>query len=279
MDSQSNSNEGGWTTYHGDRRARRQQEFPSAFGGQRREGGGERREGNFGAFGGGQRRGGGEGGDRRQFPNAFNRRGGGAGGRREPEMYSREWHEQQRRAQEQDVQRAAEVAEKSREVNDVNFPELVSSFAGAGAAPPKSKWAQQGSELARAWSEEQRIREEMDRARRAATEEREFRQSMFERSVVPIPMRSNTAGGFNRAAYEDDEENLRVYRDEEAPSRAAGAGEEEEWTTVDNSKKRKPVHRSGMWHHLTEFESPPADESVWGGGGGGGGAEEEDSVW
>ena len=196
-------------------------------------------------------------------------------------MYSREWHEQQRRAAEQEVQRAAEAAEKSREVNDVNFPELASSF--GAAIPVKGGWAQRGSDLARAWGEEQRVREEVDRLRRAADEQRQFRQQMFERSVVPIPMRSApSSGAFRRDAYED-EEDVHVYREEETESRptgaGAGAGDDEGWTTVDTSKKRKPVHRSGVWHHLTEFESPPADESVWGGGGGGPGGDEEDSVW
>ena len=198
-------------------------------------------------------------------------------------MYSREWHEQQRRTQEQEQQNAAVVAEKSREVNDVNFPELVSSF---DAAPPPSSgkggWAQRGSDLARAWSDAERHQQEMDTMRRHAEEERDFRDRMFERSVMPLPMRSATSGAFNRADY-DDTFDYRVSREEESTSsHGAGAGapaEEESWTTVDNAKKRRTVNRSGMWHHVAEFEEPPAHDSVWGGGGKSGGGEEDESVW
>jgi hypothetical protein len=266
MDSSSNDN---WTVFHGDRRQRRQQQaFPSAFG-QKNEG----RSGNFAAFG---RRNDGSGDRRGGFPAAF----GGQrqrGERRDPAAYSRDWYEQQRVAKEQEEQAARNAQEKTRELNDVNFPELVSSFTGAPAQSSRNGhgWNQRGSDLARAWGEAEQQQKDMERLQQIASEERDFRNQVFERSVVALPRRTAGFGGFNRSDVDD-------YPEEEQQSSshtavAAGAGQEETWATVDNSKKRRPVQRSGMWHHLTECEETAEDDTVWGGKKSA--REDEDSVW
>lgn len=253
MASSDNAN---WTVFNGRRRGGNdRREGGRQDGNDRREGGGDdrRREGGRrefpSAFGGGRRQDGG--GGRREFPGAFQRRGP-SDGRRDPVPYSREWHEAQRRAQEEERHRAEATEQKSREFNDVNFPDLVSAFETAPAQTrhvPATGWTQRGSDLARAWGEAEEEQRMVEAIRARTAETRQRNAALFAHSVMPIP----------RARWEstpDDETEA-----EEPAFVGAGAGGEDEWTTVDSAKKRRPVTRSGLWHHLDEV---PEGDTVWG---------------
>lgn len=210
----------------------------------------------------------GGGGGRREFPSAF--RGGHPQRGREggEKMYTRQWYDQQRREKETAEQRAAVEADKSRELNDMNFPTLVSEFSAPSRASGHG-WHQRGSDLARAWGEAAEEQKEVDALRKQLDEHRAIRDQVFARSVHRMPMthRPSPSNQYAEDAYPEEEEE---------PPQMGGAAGDEVWTTVDSStKKHRPVRRTGDWHHLTEYEEPQ-DDSVWGRADGG---EGDDSVW
>lgn len=210
---------------------------------------------------------------RREFPAAFQggkpQRGQGHG----EKMYTRQWYDQQRREKETAEQRMASDAEKSRELNDVNFPALVSSFAAPAVSRASGHgWHQRGSDLARAWGEAADEQKEIESMQKQMNEYRAMRSQIYERGMhdMPLPFRSSS-NHYAEDAYPEEEQH------QEREVVVGGAAGDEVWTTVDSSaKKARPVRRTGDWHHLTEYEEPQ-DDSVWGSGAGG--REEDDSVW
>jgi hypothetical protein len=185
-------------------------------------------------------------------------------------MYTRNWYEQQRREKETAEQRAETDASKAREMNDMNFPTLVSSFAAPAARASGHGWHQRGSDLARAWGEAADEQKEVETLRKQLDEHRAIRDHVFAQSVqrIPLPFRSGSSNQYAEDAYPEE--------DEDAPEPVVGgAAGDEVWTTVDSTaKKSRPVRRTGDWHHLAEHEEPH-DDSVWGGGT----RDEDDSVW
>lgn len=208
---------------------------------------------------------------RREFPAAFRggnpQRGRGGG----EKLYTRQWYEQQRREKETADQRVETDAGKSREMNDVNFPTLVSSFSAPIARATGHGWHQRGSDLARAWGEAADEQKEVDILRKQLDEHRAIRDQVFAGSVHHMQMsyRAPSTNHYAEDAYPEEEE-----EGGESPKMGGAAGDEV-WTTVDSgTKKNRPVRRTGDWHHLNEHEEPQ-DDSVWGGGQ----HEEGDSVW
>jgi len=215
------------------------------------------------------------GGGRREFPTAF-RGGQGARGARggAAEPYTRRYYEEQRRNAEHAAARtaAAEAAalEKSREMNESNFPVL-------GAAAPVGGgthrvWEHRAADLAVAWSEADKeiAAREQAKIEAARSERHQFSGTQFlapTSSVNRMPSRTRHKYSGAGAGETYEEEAFAPPAPAPAPS-----PDEMGWTLVDSHKKApkrswKTTAAEEEQDTSTWDQGPQAteegDESVW----------------
>jgi len=216
-----------------------------------------------------------QGGKRREFPTAF-RGGQGARGARggAAEPYTRRYYEEQRRNAEHAAARtaAAEAAalEKSREMNESNFPVL-------GAAAPVGGgthrvWEHRAADLAVAWSEADKeiAAREQAKIEAARSERHQFSGTQFlapTSSVNRMPSRTRHKYSGAGAGETYEEEAFAPPAPAPAPS-----PDDMGWTLVDSHKKApkrswKTTAAEEEQDTSTWDQGPQAteegDESVW----------------
>ena len=199
------------------------------------------------------------GGGRREFPAAF-RGGQGARGARggAAEPYTRRYYEEQRRNAEHVAARAAaaEAAalEKSREMNEINFPVL--------AVPPVGGthhvWEHRATDLAAAWSEADKevAAREQARIEAARSERRQFSGTQYlvpasHVNRMPSRPRHKYSGAGAAETYEEE-----AF----APPAPAPvlSPDESGWTVVDSHKKGRSKN---TWKTTAAEEEQ--DTSTW----------------
>lgn len=188
----------------------------------------------------------------RGFPSAF---GGQRGGQANPQRSQRRTHddyyEQRDRQRAEEAKRKEEQEARSRELNDVNFPSLGSSFAAGGPSSGHT-WTKQGSQLAKAWSEATEEQQMIEKMRREREERKQYQSHGLS---FPLPVRRVVA---RDNYYEEEEE-----QEEEETRPSAGnsilGSDGSDWTMVDRSKIKK--NTTGIWKKV---DPEPAQDSVWG---------------
>lgn len=215
------------------------------------------------------------GGGRREFPTAF-RGGQGARGARggAAEPYTRRYYEEQRRNAEHAAARtaAAEAAalEKSREMNESNFPVLAAAVPVGGGT--HRIWEHRAADLAIAWSEADKeiAAREQAKIEAARSERHQFSGTQFlapTSSVNRMPSRTRHKYSGAGAGETYEEEAFAPPAPAPAPS-----PDDMGWTLVDSHKKApkrswKTTAAEEEQDTSTWDQGPQAteegDESVW----------------